>query len=63
MDRYALRHLMAAIIVCDELKVPNQRLGELIVADEKLRKQFSAIVENTYTIVDLMLELGDQPQY
>lgn len=59
MDRYALRHLLAAIIVSEELKVPNQRLGENYIMDDKLRKQFSSLIENTYCIVDLMIEIGD----
>lgn len=60
MDKFALRHIMAAIIVGDELKLPNQRVGDAISIEDKLRKQFSALVENTYTIVDLMIEIGDQ---
>lgn len=62
MDLFALRHLMAAIIVSEELKVPNMRTGEAILADDKLRKQFTALVENTYCIVDLMIEIGDRQE-
>lgn len=60
MDRFALRHLMAAIIVSEELKVGNIRSGDPAYSDDRLRKQFSALIENTYCLVDLMIELGDQ---
>ena len=59
MDKYSLRHLMAAIIVSEELKVPNIRQGDAWLADDRLRKQFTALLQNTYCITDLMLELGD----
>ncbi len=60
MDKYALRHLMAAIIVSEELKVPSIRSGDAFLGHDRLKKQFTVLLENTYYITDLMLELGDQ---
>ncbi len=61
LDKYSLRHLMAAIIVCEELKVPMIRPpGDPWMADERLRKQFAPLLKNTYFIVDLMFEFGDE---
>ena len=60
MDRYSLRHVMAAIIVGEELRVPNITPSPDPYLNEKLlRNQFSALVENAYFITDLMLEIGD----
>lgn len=59
MDKYSLRHLMAAIIVAEELRVPSIRSGDRHLIDELLRKQFTPMVMNTYFIVDLMFEYGD----
>lgn len=60
MDVYSLRHLMAAIIVAEELKVPNMRQGDAWMSDDRMRKQFTALIENTYCIAELMLEIGDR---
>jgi len=60
MYKYWLRHLMAAIIVADEVKVPNIRGADAYLSQDRLRKQFGAIIENTYNVVDLMLDIGDQ---
>lgn len=61
LDKYMMRHLMAAIIVSDELKVPNQRGGDQWMADDRMRKQFTQLIQNTYSVVDLMIEFGDTP--
>ncbi|MDZ4834158.1 MAG: hypothetical protein SGJ27_10315 [Candidatus Melainabacteria bacterium] len=58
-NKYYLRHLMAAIIVAEELRVPSIRSGDPHFVDDLLRKQFTAMVVNTYSIVDLMFEVGD----
>jgi hypothetical protein len=50
---------MAAIIVAEELRVPSIRSGDPHFVDDLLRKQFTAMVVNTYSIVDLMFEVGD----
>ncbi|MBA3858075.1 MAG: hypothetical protein C0507_14315 [Cyanobacteria bacterium PR.3.49] len=60
MNEYWLRHVMAAIIVSEELKVPNMRQGDAYLADDRMRKQFTALIENTYCIADLMIEIGDR---
>ncbi|MBC7999789.1 MAG: hypothetical protein IAF58_17680 [Leptolyngbya sp.] len=62
MDKSLVRHLMAAIVISEELKVPNQRGGDPYMADDRMRKQFSQLVQNTYTVVDLMIELGEAPK-
>ncbi len=62
MDKSLVRHLMAAIVISEELKVPNQRGGDAYMADDRMRKQFSQLVQNTYTVVDLMIELGEAPK-
>jgi hypothetical protein len=59
MDRLTLRHIMAAIIVADELKVPSIRAGDPFLSDERLHKQFTGMVHNAYCVVDLMLEVGE----
>lgn len=68
MDIYSMRHIMAAIIVSEELKVPNMRHGDGYLSDDRMRKQFTALIENTYCIAELMIEIGDKrimnpPQY
>ena len=60
MNEYWLRHVMAAIIVSEELKVPNMRQGDNYLADDRMRKQFTALIENTYCIADLMIDIGDR---
>ncbi len=60
MDVYSMRHIMAAIIVAEELKVPNMRQGDAWMSDDRMRKQFTALVENTYCIAELMIEIGDR---
>ncbi|HNB22768.1 MAG TPA: hypothetical protein PKZ32_10130 [Candidatus Melainabacteria bacterium] len=60
MDIYAMRHIMAAIIVSEELKVPNMRHGDAFLSDDRMRKQFTALIENTYCIAELMIEIGDK---
>ncbi|HEY9785843.1 MAG TPA: hypothetical protein V6D17_10610 [Candidatus Obscuribacterales bacterium] len=57
--RNAVRHIMAAILVQEELRVPVSRGTEPVLADERLRKQFRPLIENTYCIVDLMMEIGE----
>ncbi len=59
MDKYSLRHLMAAVLVAEELRVPSIRSGDRHLIDELLRKQFTPMLMNTYFIVDLMFEYGD----
>ena len=59
VDRESLRHLMAAIIVAEELRVPSIRSGDQHLIDDLLRKQFAPIVQNTYIIVDLMFEIAE----
>ena len=60
MDIYSMRHIMAAIIVSEELKVPNMRQGDPYLSDDRMRKQFTALIENTYCIAELMIEIGDK---
>lgn len=60
MNEYWLRHVMAAIIVSEELKVPNMRQGDSYMADDRMRKQFTALIENSYCIAELMIEIGDR---
>lgn len=59
VDRESLRHLMAAIIVAEELRVPSIRSGDQHLIDDLLRKQFAPMVQNTYIIVDLMFEIAE----
>lgn len=64
MDRSTLRHLMAAIIVGEELRVPNVIANPDPFLNEKiLRSQFTAMLVNAYFIADMMLEIGDNPTY
>lgn len=63
MDRDALRHIMAAIIVAEELRVPSIRSGDQRIVDDLIRKQFSPMLVNTYIIVDLMFEIAQYQQY
>lgn len=60
MDKESLRHIMAAILVAEELRVPSIRSGDQHLIDDLLRKQFTPMVVNTYIIVDLMFELSTQ---
>lgn len=60
MDLTVLRHFMASIIVAEELRVPNMRQADKYLSDDKMRKQFTGLLENTYCIVDLMIEIGDR---
>jgi hypothetical protein len=62
IDKYSLRHIMAAIIVAEELRVPSIRSGDQHLIDDLLRKQFAPMVQNTYIIVDLMFEIADFQQ-
>jgi hypothetical protein len=62
VDKYSLRHMMAAVIVAEELRVPSIRSGDPHFVDDLIRKQFSPMVTNTYIIVDLMFEIGDLRQ-
>ncbi len=59
IDRESLRHVMAAIIVAEELRVPSIRSGDQHLIDDLLRKQFAPMVQNTYIIVDLMFEIAE----
>ena len=59
VDKYSLRHLMACILVQEELRVPSIRSGDPHFVDDLIRKQFIPMVKNTYIIVDLMFEIGD----
>lgn len=58
MEILALRNLMAAIILQEELRVPFLRGNDVVLADDRMRKQFRPMIENAYCIVDLMLEVG-----
>lgn len=59
VDKYSLRHLMAAILVQEEMRVPHIRSGDQRFIDDLLRSQFTPMVINTYLLVDLMFEIGD----
>jgi len=63
VDKYSLRHIMASVIVAEELRVPSIRSGDPRLIDDLLRKQFMPMIVNTYAIVDLMFEVGDYQQY
>ena len=58
MDILSLRHIMATLLLQDELKVPFQRGSDDASSDDRIRKQFRPLVENAYCVVDLMLEVG-----
>ncbi len=60
MSDYWLRHLMAAYIASEEIKGHSMRSEDSAAADERIRRQFTPIVENSYAIVDLMIEVGDR---
>lgn len=60
MDNYWLRHVMAAYIASEEIKGHSTRPDDPAMADERLRRQFSAVIENAYCIADLMIEIGDK---
>lgn len=60
MSEYWLRHIMAAYIASEEIKGPSMRVNDGPDADEKLRRQFTPIIENTYCLVETMIEIGDR---
>lgn len=60
MSDYWLRHFMAAYIASEEIKGHSTRLEDPVLADDRIRRQYSAIIENSYCIVDLMLEIGNK---
>ena len=60
MDNYWLRHVMAAYIASEEIKGHSTRPDDPTMADDRLRRQFSAVIENAYCIADLMIEIGDK---
>ncbi len=62
MDRYSLRHIMAALLVAEELRVPNITSTDPYLNENALRQQFTPMIENTYFIADLMFEIGDKAQ-
>ncbi len=59
-NTYWLRHVMAAYIASEEIKGHSTRPDDPTMADDRLRRQFSAVIENAYCIADLMLEIGDK---
>lgn len=58
MDILAMRNIMAAIIIQEELRVPFLRGNDMVLTNDRMRKQFRPMIENAYCIVDLMLEVG-----
>lgn len=60
MDKYSLRHLMASIIVGEELRVPSINSADRHLDAHMLRTQFTPMLENAYFLADLMLEIGDR---
>lgn len=60
MDKYSLRHLMTAIIVGEELRVPSINSADRHLDAHMLRTQFTPMLENAYYLADLMLEIGDR---
>ena len=61
MDRYSLRHLMAAIMVADELVVPNTLSSpDPYLNNQAMRARFVQQIVNAYFIADLMFEIGDR---
>jgi len=56
---YWLRHMMAVYMASEEIKGPSMRTDDQF-PDERLRRQFSPLIENTYCLVETMLQVGDQ---
>ena len=59
-NKYYVRHIMAAWIASEEIKGPNMRMDDAYSQSDRLRRQFTPLIENAYCIADLMLELGDK---
>lgn len=59
-NQYYLRHIMAAWIASEEIKGPTMRMDDGSVPTDRLRRQFTPLIENAYCIADLMIELGEK---
>ena len=62
INKYYTRHIMAAWIASEEIKGPNMRMDDSGAANDRLRRQYTPLIENAYCVADLMLELGEKRQ-
>lgn len=62
INKYYTRHIMAAWIASEEIRGPSMRMDDGTVPTDRLRRQFTPVIENAYCIADLMLELGEKRQ-